>query len=216
MPPTATNNTIPMPLDTDAIREALNSPEPATALAVALVAFHALAARQVRALELTDVVDGRLTVDGGVIPLAPPVLPRLAVWLDHRGRTWPATVNPHLFVNRRTASRLTPVSRPFPWKQVGFTAQGLREDRILDEARATGGDIRLICELFGLSVEGALRYTATTFDATQPADDNSPRSPTERGGHTQRRRDRRDQSAPAMSCVHQRRLDSDIEPLNPT
>ena len=39
--------------------------------------------------------------------------------------------------------------------------QTLREDRILDEVRATGGDVRRICELFGLSVEGALRYTST-------------------------------------------------------
>jgi hypothetical protein len=181
VPVTASNDTIPLPLDTAAIRQALNSPQPATALAVALVAFHALAARQLRALKLTDIVDGRLTLDGRVIPLAAPVLPRLAAWLDHRARTWPATVNPHLFVNRRTAPRLTHVSRPFPWREVSFTPQGLREDRILDEVRATGGDIRRICELFDLSVEGALRYAGTTFDHTEPPDDESPVSPTEGG-----------------------------------
>jgi hypothetical protein len=158
VPRAAVNATVPLPLDTQAIREALNSPQTATALAVALVAFHALAARQVRAVKLTDIVDGRLTVDDRVIPLATPVLPRLAAWLDHRARTWPATINPHLFVNRRTAPRLSQVSRPFPWKEVTFTPQTLREDRILDEVRATGGDIRRICELFDLSVEAALRY----------------------------------------------------------
>jgi len=185
VPRAATNASIPLPLDTDAIREALNSPETATALAVAVVAFHALASRQVRAIKLTDIVDGRLTVEGRVIPLAAPVLPRLSAWLDHRARTWPATLNPHLFVNRRTAPRLTQVGRPFPWKEVSFTPQGLREDRILDEVRATGGDIRRICELFGLSVEAALRYTDTTFDRTEPADDNPPGSPTKRRDHSQ-------------------------------
>jgi hypothetical protein len=160
VPPTNTNATIPEPLDTDAIRAALNSPDPAAALAVALVAFHALTSRQVRAVKLTDIVDGRLTIGVRIVPLAAPVLPRLGVWLDHRARTWPATANPHLFINRRTAPRLTQVSRPFPWKQVNLAAQTLREDRILDEIRATGGDIRQVCQLLGLSVEGALRYTA--------------------------------------------------------
>ena len=182
VPPTTTNSTIPLPLDTDAIREGLNSPEPATALAVALVAFHGLASRQVRALKVTDIVDGRLTLEGRVIPLAAPVLPRLAAWLDHRSRTWPATVNPHLIVNRRSAPRLIPVSRRFPWRQVNFTAQTLREDRILDEVRATGGDIRRICELFDLSVEGALRYLATSAEHTQPTAGKPPVAPTQ-GSH---------------------------------
>jgi hypothetical protein len=35
------------------------------------------------------------------------------------------------------------------------------EDRILDEVRATGGDIRRVCELFDLSVEAATGYAAT-------------------------------------------------------
>jgi len=161
MPGTDTNRSVPLPLDTDAIRAALDSPHPASAFAVALVAFHALTGRQLRAVRLTDIADGRLSIEGRSIPLAAPVLPRLAAWLDYRAATWPNTINPHLFINRRTGPRLTPVSRPFPWREVGFRPQTLREDRILDEVRATGGDVRRICELFGLSVEGALRYTST-------------------------------------------------------
>lgn len=164
VPHTGTNNNIPVPLDTVAIRDAPNSPAPATALAVSLVAFHALAARQIRSLKLTDIYDGQLAVDGRVIPLAGPVIPRLAAWLDHRSRTWPATLNPHLFVNRRTAPRLMPVSRPF-LEPRRLHRPALREDRILDEVLATGGDIRRICELFDLSVETALRY-ATFLDHT--------------------------------------------------
>ena len=161
MPGTETNRNVPLPLDTEAIRAALDSPNPASAFAVALVAFHALTGRQLRAVSLTDIVDGRLSIEGRSIPLAAPVLPRLAAWLDDRAATWPNTINPHLFINRRTAPRLTPVSRPFPWRDVKLRPQTLREDRILDEVRATGGDVRRICELFGLSVEGALRYTST-------------------------------------------------------
>lgn len=44
MPVTAVNTTVPLPLDTDPIRRALNSPDPAIALAVAIVAFHAFTA----------------------------------------------------------------------------------------------------------------------------------------------------------------------------
>ncbi|MGH8972382.1 MAG: hypothetical protein ACRD0C_04180 [Acidimicrobiia bacterium] len=161
VPHNDTNNTVPLPLDTGAIRAALDSADPAAALAVALVAFHALPARQVRALKLTDIVDARLAVNGREIPLAAPVLPRLAAWLNYRAQTWPATINPHLFINRRTAPRLIEVSRPFPWKQVKLAPQTLREDRILDEIRATGGDIRRVCELFDLSIEAVMRYAAT-------------------------------------------------------
>jgi hypothetical protein len=39
--------------------------------------------------------------------------------------------------------------------------QALREDRILHVIHATGGDVRRICDLFGLSVEGATRYLNT-------------------------------------------------------
>jgi hypothetical protein len=171
VPYTGTNRTVPLPVDTDAIRAALNSPDPAAALAVALVAFHALASREVRQLQLTDIVDGRLTLGERVIPLAGPVLPRLAAWLDHRARRWPGTANPHLFINRRTALRRSAISRTFPWIQVNLAPQTLREDRILDEIRATGGDIRLVCELFGLSVDAALRY----LTAADPSDLNPPR-----------------------------------------
>lgn len=158
LPITTVETKIPLPLDTDAIRDGLDSPDAATALAVGLVAFHALRSTQVREIKLVDIVDGRLTIGEREIPLAGPVRARLTAWLDYRQRRWPATINPYLLVNRRTAPRLTPVSRPFPWREIRFNAQTLREDRILEEVRATGGDVRQICELFGMSVEGVMRY----------------------------------------------------------
>jgi hypothetical protein len=157
---TATNRTLPLPLETDTIRAALNSPDPAIALAVGLAAFHALTSKQIGEVKLTDIIDGRLAISGRVIPLAEPVRVRLAAWLDHRARTWPATRNSYLLINRRTAPRLTRSGRYFPWVRAGISPQALREDRILDEIHASTGDVRRICDLFGLTVDAAMRYTA--------------------------------------------------------
>jgi len=162
---TRVQTNLPLPLNPALIRAELNSPNPVVALAVALVAFHGLTGKQVRELKLTDIVDGRLQLDGRDIPLAAPVRTRLAVWLDRRNRTWPATANPHLLVNRRTAPRLVPGGPSFPWKDSRIRPRTLREDRILHEIHATGGDVRRIYDLFGLSVEGATRYLKTVEHA---------------------------------------------------
>lgn len=156
---TTVNKNVPLPLATDLIRDALNSPDPAIALAVALVAFHALTNQQLRTLQLTHIIDGRLLLDGRTIPLAAPVRTRLAAWLEHRQRTWPGTLNPHLLISRKTGPRLTPVGATFPWTKLDISSQALREDRILQEIHASGGDVRRICDLFGISIEAAIRYS---------------------------------------------------------
>lgn len=53
----------------------------------------------------------------------------------------------------------------------------MREDRILNEVQATGGDARRICDLFGLTVDGVIRDLPATpqLDA---ADTDSLSSPT--------------------------------------
>lgn len=151
-----------MPVDPAAIRAALNHPDLATALGVAIVAFHTPTNRRNRAIQLTDIVDGRLTLpDGRTIPLAEPVKVRLAAWLDHRAAKWPRTLSPHLFITQNTGSRLLAPGHTFPWKKAGLNPQSLRSDRILQEIYATGGDVRRICDLFGLSIAGASRYAAT-------------------------------------------------------
>ncbi|WP_379175925.1 hypothetical protein [Nocardioides daphniae] len=116
----ATN--LPLPLDPALIRAELDSPNPAVALAVALVTFHGLTGKQVRELQLSDIVDGRLHLGGRDIPLAAPVRTRLSAWLDHptalgrppRTRTCSSTDAP-----RRVSS---PAARPFP----GGTAASAR------------------------------------------------------------------------------------------
>ena len=151
----------PLPAKVATIRDALNSPNPACALLTALAAFHGLRTGELRAIKLTDTRDGRLHLGGRIIPLAEPVRTRLAAYLGDRSRRWPRTANPHLFINHATAGS----TRPFGSRWLGLLlpvpVRIIREDRILHEIHATGGDVRRVCDLFGLTVAGAMRYAAT-------------------------------------------------------
>ena len=139
------------------MRAALSSGNPAREALATLIGYHALRSGQLRALLLTDVRDGRLYLPSRTILLAHPARRCLAAWLDYRNMQWPGSINPHLFINIQTAVRTAQVSHVWITNTLGFSAQALREDRILDEARATK-DIRRLCDLFGLSVKGAERY----------------------------------------------------------
>lgn len=148
----------PMPIDLDVVRDALDVAKPARAALTALVAFHGLRSGQLRALLLTDVRDGRLHIENRTVVLAGPVRDRLAIWLEERARRWPGTANSHLFVSHYTAVRTGPVSSVWITDTNRVPVKAIREDRILNEAIATGGDVRRISDLFGLSVGGAERY----------------------------------------------------------
>jgi len=148
----------PLPAHAEKIRESLLSPNPACAALTALATFHGLRAGELRNMHLTDLVDGRLRLGQRSILLAEPVRVRLAAWLDYRNRRWPTTANPHVFLNHRNSSRTTAAGGRWLTLATGIPIHLMREDRILHEARATGGDVRRICDLFGLTVEGALRY----------------------------------------------------------
>lgn len=151
----------PAPIDLSALRQALDSPDPTRAALCALLAFHAVRISQIRLLNLTDYRDGRLYLDDHVVVLAEPVRQRLDAYLDERAAAYPNSPNPHLFIHWRNAMYLRPVT---PWwirRRLGMSGQAIRQDRILDEAHATAGDVRQVCDLFGLSVAMALRYTAT-------------------------------------------------------
>lgn len=150
----------PLPLPATVIRDGLNSPDLVGAAAVALTAFYALRSGDLRRIRLTDIHSGRLHLDNRVIPLAEPVRARIQAWLAERNRRWPNTANPYLFINKRTALRAEPVGVEWITWRLGRTAQVFREDRILDELHATGGDVRRVCDLFGLSIAGATRFTS--------------------------------------------------------
>lgn len=150
----------PLPIDLAPLRDAMLSLKPVRAALATLVAFHALRPKTLCAVMLTDLRDGRLHLDGRTILLAGPVRASIANWLDERARRWPNTINPHLFINLHTAVRTCQVHPTWITATIGVSAQAIREDRILHEAITTG-DIRRLCDLFGLTVGGAQRYTHT-------------------------------------------------------
>jgi integrase len=158
----------PLPIDLAALREALDSPDPARAALVALLAFHGLRSGQLRRLMLTDLQDSRLHVDGRSLLLAPAVQQRIDAWLAYRNARWPNTANPYLFVTLRSALHTTPAGPHWIFIKVALpgAAQAIREDRILHEAIATGGDARRLTDLFGLSIAAATRYTDTVDPTT--------------------------------------------------
>jgi integrase len=142
------------------LRQALNCDNPARAAMAALAAFHGLRSHHLRALLLTDIDGARLHAGDRTVLLAAPARQRLTAWLDHRTARWPQTLNAHLFINVYTAVRTGPVSNVYINKTAGMPVRRIREDRILHEAHASGGDVRRLCDLFGLSIKGAERYTS--------------------------------------------------------
>lgn len=150
----------PLPVPSATLREALDSPDPARAALTALAAFYGLRSGQLRDLLETNLHSGCLHLDNRTIPLAAPVRERIKAWLTYREQRWPKTANTHLFISRHTALETGPVGVQWITKTMGITAQEIREDRILHELVASGGDLRRICDMFGLSIAGAKRYTA--------------------------------------------------------
>ena len=151
----------PLPIDVDRLRKILQSDDPARAALGALIIFHGLSKPDLCALMLADIRDSRLAIGDRTIPLAPAVRQRIAAWLDHRNTRWPNTANPHLFVHFRSATTLDPVGKQWLQLTLGLPVRALREDRILNEAHATRGDIRRLVDLFGMSANAAGRYTRT-------------------------------------------------------
>jgi hypothetical protein len=148
----------PLPADLGAVRRVLADNDPVVAAMGALVAFHAMTCKQLTVVKLTDMHDGRLGIGGRNVVLAEPVRDRLATYLDFRSHRWPNTANPYLFIHFRSAIKIAPVNTDWISNRLGGLAQIMREDRIVDELLATGGDLRRVCDLFGLSIAGAQRY----------------------------------------------------------
>jgi hypothetical protein len=149
---------IPLPADLGTIRHVLADNDPVVSAMGALVAFHAITCKQLSMVLLTDVQDGHLAIGGRHVVLAEPVRRRLGVYLDFRRDRWPQTANPYVFIHFRSAIKIAPVDADWISGRLGGLAQIMREDRIVDELAATGGDLRRVCDLFGLSISGAERY----------------------------------------------------------
>ena len=95
-----------------------------------------------------------------VVLLAQPAREHVAAYLSYRAATWPASVNVHLFIHARNWKTIRPVTSAWIGQQLAISAEHIRLDRIYQEVEATGGDIRALCDLFGMSIANAARWAA--------------------------------------------------------
>ena len=153
---------------------------PAARVALALAAVHAGRPKAIRNLQLGDVDLGnrRLTIAGLTRPLDELTHRLLTDWLTYRRRRWPHTANPHLIINKQTASNTRPVSDnalTAPFRQRAATLEALRVDRQLDEALTHGADPLHLAVVFGLDETTAIRYsTAARKLLLTPAEQHHP------------------------------------------
>jgi hypothetical protein len=83
---------------------------------------------------------------------------------------WPHIRNPYLFVSSQTA--YTDASVTIGWMQpllrdLPATARQLREDRLLEEAAASGGDPSHLCAPFNVGPQTGLRYVRPLWPAVE-------------------------------------------------
>jgi hypothetical protein len=147
---------------------------PAARLAVALAAVHAARPKTIRELHLGDVDPGnrRLVIAGRGRPLDALTASLLLAWLQHRGRRWPGTANPHLIINQQTAMTTRTVSENWLTESCrGLTAtlERLRVDRQLEEALTCGADPLHLAAVFGTSDGTAIKYAAIARQLLQTA-----------------------------------------------
>lgn len=137
---------------------------PVARLTLALAAVHAARPEAIRNLRLDDVDLGnrRLSIAGVTRPLDELTHRLLREWLTYRRRRWPNTANPHLIINKQTASTTRPVSDKAigaPFRRRAATLEALRVDRQLDEALTHGPDPLHLAAVFGLDDTTAVRYS---------------------------------------------------------
>lgn len=89
---------------------------------------------------------------------------------DHHARpeTPQVAVNGSDGDNIRSWAHTRAVHKNWIHEQLGMSGQQIRLDRIFDEAIATGGDLRVLAEMFGLSVASAARYASVVDRVTPP------------------------------------------------
>jgi hypothetical protein len=147
---------------------------PAARLAVALAAVHAARPKTIRELHLDDVDLGnrRLVIAGRARPLDDLTRSLLLAWLQHRGRRWPGTANPHLIINQQTAMTTRAVSENWLTESCrGLTAtlERLRVDRQLEEALTHGADPLHLAAVFGIDDTTAIKYATIARQLLQTA-----------------------------------------------
>jgi hypothetical protein len=152
---------------------------PAARLAVALAAIHAARPKTIRELHLGDIDLGnrRLVIAGRARPLDDLTRSLLLAWLQHRGRRWPGTANPHLIINQQTAMTTRAVSENWLTESCrGLTAtlERLRVDRQLEEALTCGADPLHLAAVFGIDDTTAIRYATIARQLLETAAEHGP------------------------------------------
>lgn len=160
----------PLPADPTRLRDILAAPAPPDAALAALAVFHGLRPRELRELQLIDYRDGQLQLPDRTIRLAAPVRAKLDAYLRYRRERWPNTLNPHFFVHFLSAPTLGPVKFYWVNDHLGVAARDLRQDRIVDEAISTRGDIRRICDFFGVCTGTAEHYVSVLANPSPDLD----------------------------------------------
>lgn len=166
----------PSPLDPQALRHIGQAAEhdPALRVVLALIGVHALWPKQVRHLLLDDIdlPNRQFRFGGASRPLDPFTAAAIIDYLTYRRERWPHTSNPHLLVSPISANDHAPVCHPWIAKRfqaLPVTPTQLRQDRILEEARATHADPLHLTAMFGFSAETGLRYAGVmTPELTTP------------------------------------------------
>ena len=147
---------------------------PAARLAVALAAVHAARPKTIRELHLGDIDLGsrRLVIAGTARPLDDLTRHLLLAWLQHRGRRWPGTANPHLIINQQTAMTTRAVSENWlagSCRGLTATLERLRVDRQLEEALTCGADPLHLAAVFGIDDTTAIKYATIARQLQQTA-----------------------------------------------
>ena len=162
---------------------------PAARLAVALAAVHAARPKTIRELHLADVDLGnrRLVIAGRGRPLDDLTASLLLAWLQHRGRRWPGTANPHLIINQQTAMTTRAVSENWltgSCRGLTATLERLRVDRQLEEALTCGADPLHLAAVFGIDDTTAIKYATiarqlqeTAAEQHNPSGSREPKDP---------------------------------------
>ncbi|MDH6129258.1 hypothetical protein [Kitasatospora sp. GP82] len=172
---------VPIPLtkqEVDAVALAARQ-DPALRVVVALAGVHALPARRIRALQLdeVDLAGRRLDPDGFDRPLDDYTAEAIADYLAYRRRRWPNSTNPHLLTSRNTATTTTAVGTFWLDRLVKRLPVGLdplRQDRILEEAAATGADPLHLAHVFALSARASLRYANAASESAAEQTERKP------------------------------------------
>ncbi|MFH9426317.1 hypothetical protein [Streptomyces sp. NPDC017529] len=161
---------IPKPVASDLLAGLLERTKtPLGRLVVALAAIHALPGHEIPTLLTIDLslAHGTLEARRGLLRhtlyIEEFTHTLAAQWLTYRHRRWPVSANPHLLVSQRTALdpdhppvSMTLLQRALP---SGVTLDGLRQDRILNEAFETGDPLKLM-RLFGIAEQTAMHYVS--------------------------------------------------------